>query len=160
MGPTLHAALGLRAAYSMWSADARAWIPITHDAFRASEGSGEARPYLFSVGVDRVLWTRSSWSAELGAGGGVLVLLLRSDPATGYVGKSDRLASGLLLVQGELAGDIVPWMWWRASLAFGACVPRAVVRFDGREVASWGQAFAAGVVALYFGVPRTASGVP
>src|SRR5438445_13531989 len=154
MGGALHGALALRATFAPgWSASAQGLVPLTQESFAAPEGSARVRPYLVSLGIDRDAWTRGSWSAALGAGAGGVILTMEGNPLAGYAGKGDHLTSGIFFVDALLKADATRWLSIHGTLMAGASAPRPLVRFNGREVAEWGRAFAAGMLTLDFVIP-------
>jgi hypothetical protein len=153
-GSTLHAAFALRATFApSWSASAQALVPFTQETFSAPEGSAKLRAYLVSLDIARDIWTRASWSAALGAGAGGVILTMDANPTAGYVGRGDHLTSGIFFLDAHLKADATRWLSIHGTLMAGASAPRAIVRFDGREVAAWGRAFAAAMLTLDFVIP-------
>jgi hypothetical protein len=143
-GATLHAgvALQLRLA-SGWGVTGRALLPLTAGRIAAAEGSATVRPYLFTAALDRLIWRRlDGWAASAGAGAGALLLDMRADAAPGFVGSTDRLAVAVSFVAADLRLGVARWLAVHAALTGGLTMPRPVLRFDGREVATWGRAFA------------------
>jgi hypothetical protein len=158
MGGALHGALALRATLApSWSASAQALVPLTQGGFTAPEGSAKVRPYLVSLGIDRDVWTHGFWSAALGAGAGGVILTMQGSPTAGYAGKDDHLTAGIFFFDAQLKVDATRWLSIHATVMGGTSAPRPIVRFNGREVAAWGRAFAAGMLTLDFVVPLNPS---
>jgi hypothetical protein len=154
MGPALQAAIVLRSpAFAGWRAGVEALLPLAAQTFSAPEGSASVRTYVVAADVEREAWDRPPWSLSLGAGAGGVILTLHADPTLGYVGRDDRLAAAVLFARAHLRSEITAWLSAHATILAGAAAPRPTIRFDGREAAAWGRAFAGGMITLDLNVP-------
>jgi hypothetical protein len=156
LGATLHAELHARARLApRIGAGAFALVPFATNEFSGAEGTGRASVYLFGAGADWLAWQpTSAFATELGAGAGAVWLPLHAEPSVGYSAHADHLAAALAFASTSLDLRLTSWLGLRTSVLVGSSLPRPVVRFDGRQMASWGHFFAVGSAALEVTAPE------
>jgi hypothetical protein len=120
--------------------DAFVALPITPATVSASEGSADVRPWLF--GLDLAAWLfdpRSVWQVSGAAGIGVAHLVIEGDPTPPLLGQ--RETSTVALPFGRVSVERGFGTRFRLGLHgfVGVAAPEHVIRFDGREVATWGR---------------------
>jgi hypothetical protein len=162
MGPTGHAALGLRLEPApRFGLAAHALLPVTENSFDGPEGSADASVNLFLAELGYTLFEPAdTWSVQAGIGAGVAVLTMQGEAAQPLSGQSDRLTSGLYFAHGGFTWSVASWLRVTGMLFGGMSAPRPVARFSEREVATWGRAFAGAMVSSEFGLALSQTGKP
>jgi len=141
--------LGLTVLLSAVGASAFAFVPLASNAFAGAEGTGHARVHVFGAGAYWLAWhPAAAVRSELGAGAGAVWLALSAEPNAGYSARVDHLTSGMAFASASLDLRLSGRLALRTGVLVGSSLPRAVVRFEGREVASWGHVFAAASAAV------------
>jgi len=85
----------------------------------------------------------------------VLVLALSGEASSAYVAHDDRLTAGVYYAHASVGRKLTDWLRLRAGLLAGITAPQPVLRFDGREVASFGRAFTGMTLNAELGFPLT-----
>lgn len=113
------------------------WSPAAL-ALESREGSATIRAVLAAASGEYRHWVDG---LGFGAGGGVALVSLdmSGNGAEGYDGQRDSVLTALPFIRGSLALPLSLRLRLRAEVTGGISLPRAVVRFGGREVASWGR---------------------
>jgi hypothetical protein len=122
------------------------------DQVSAVEGVARVRNAMGGAFLEgRVRWGPATMS--LGAGGVLAFFWMTGDAlAPAYEGRSAAMATAGPLLRGCASLAVTPTMRVRLELAGGWTLPRAAIRFAGREVAGWGQPFGLVTLGLEFGV--------
>jgi hypothetical protein len=155
LGATLHAAFGARIEpTSRFSLSAQALLPVTENNLNRPEGSADANVSLFfgklSYGFAQ---PARNLSVEGGLGAGVVVLSMNAEAQPPRSAATDRLTAGVYFLHGGAVWTLASWFRLSAALLGGVSAPRPVLRFEGREVATWGRPFAGFGLATEFGLP-------
>jgi hypothetical protein len=135
-----------------WGIAAHAFVPLLDGSVRKPEGEADLSASLFTVELAYSLELRAGWLAAAGLGAGLLSLAMSGEASRPYVARDDRLTAGVYYAHASAGRWLASWLRIRAGLLAGFSAPRPVVRFDDREVASWGRAFAGMVLQAEVGV--------
>jgi len=142
LGPALTGVLGVRAQLgSALGLRLAASLPLSNNGTSAPEGEVEVLVTTFSLEAEYTSQLGSGWALSTGLGAGVVLLGMHTEAEAPFVARDRSLRSGLYFVQFGLARELTDWLRLRASLSVGVSGPRQVLRFDDREVASWGPGF-------------------
>jgi hypothetical protein len=119
------------------------WWPPSTSSIESVEGSAEARPVLAAISGE-YRHRRGQFVVAGGGGLGLLMLFTQGSAELPYIGRQAAAYSSLPF--GRLAGefDLSQRVHLRAEGTLGFSLPRAIVSFNGREVASWGRPFLGG----------------
>jgi hypothetical protein len=109
------------------------------------EAAGEANVAITSVcaEVRSPVWSGDRWLLDVGLGAGVIVLGMQAEAEEPFIARDRRLVSGRYYLHSGLARDLESWLRLGVDVAAGVNSPRPVLRFDERDVASWGPGFVA-----------------
>jgi hypothetical protein len=117
-----------------------------------AEGTARSRHAILGAVAD-VSARFQGTTVSLGAGGVLALLWVNGEaPAPGYASQSASSTTAGPLVRACGSLDVTRSFRLRAELAAGATMPHAVIRFAGREVASWGQPFGLLTLGLELGI--------
>ncbi|MEY4511771.1 MAG: hypothetical protein RLZZ450_3893 [Pseudomonadota bacterium] len=153
--PQLLTALRLQAP-APFSADAFAALDLTSTGHREPEGAARVRATLLGLAVDIAAPERRRVTAALGAGAALALLRVGgSAPEAGYSARTDRIVGAGPALRASAAARLSKWSRVRLELLAAITAPHAVVRFAGREVASWGRPFVLLTLGVELGVPRS-----
>ncbi len=156
LGPAFAGVLGLRVqAGSNVSLRLAASLPLSNNGTTAREGEVDVSVKTFHVEAEYASQLGRGWVLSAGVGGGLVALGMETEAETPYVGRDRALTSGLYFVHFGCARELTDWLRLRASLAVGLSGPRPVLRFDEREVASWGPGFGMLTLSTELGWPLT-----
>jgi hypothetical protein len=157
---TFHGALGMRLEpVRRFAAAAHAFLPLTENNLSEPEGSADVNVNLFFGQIDYALLEPARTLAlNAGLGAGVVVLAMHGEAQQPRAGQEERTIAGVYFVHSSLAWSLTPWFRLRGTVLGGLSAPRPVLRFENREVASWGRPFAAAALASEFGLPLSGSG--
>jgi hypothetical protein len=155
LGPLFDLRLGLRwLFFARWGLDAYALLPAAGAEVEAEEGS--ARVFFASAGIGpSYLLTRpeSSWHLDLGAGLGAALLPMQGEAGGAWEGRTQLATSIPVYGRAGIAARIARGdLRLRLDLQSGALLPRATVRFAGRDVAHWGGFFLIASLMLELGL--------
>ena len=147
--PTVHAVPSARLVLTRsLGVHAFALLPTFPYSIEASEGAADVSITMAALGVDASLGpTAASWRVRAGVSAALIQLRVVgvADPPFGAT--SETLWLGAPLARLDLFYHLLPAFRVGSQLNFGVALPRAVITFAGREVASWGQPFgSAGIV--------------
>jgi alkylhydroperoxidase family enzyme len=126
-----------------------ALLPTFPHSIEASEGAADVSITVAALGVDASLGSLgASWRARAGVSAALIQLRVVgvADPPFGAT--SETLWLGAPLARLDLFYHLLPAFRIGPQLMFGVALPRAVVTFAGREVASWGQPFGSAGLSL------------
>lgn len=123
------------------TAAVRALLPVADHELDRPEGTADVSPslYLGELGYGLVVGERIR--LDLGAGAGLLSLVLEGEATPPRVDHRDQIAVGLYYLHAGVVVAPTPWFRLRGALLAGVSAPRPVMRFEGREVASFGRGF-------------------
>jgi hypothetical protein len=157
---TLHGALGMRLEpVRRFAAAAHAFLPLTENNLSEPEGSADVNVNLFLGQIDYALLEPARTLAlNAGLGAGVVALAMHGEAQQPRTGQEQRTIAGVYFLHSSLAWSLTPWFRVRGTVLVGVSAPRPVLRFENREVASWGRPFAAAALASEFGLPLSGSG--
>jgi hypothetical protein len=118
---------------------AGAWQPLP-DELSAREGEASVRVAQALLSAD---YRFGSDALRWGAGPGFALALVDMEGSAGgdYRARSERLVTSGPFAHGMAALRLVGPLHLRADAELGVALPRIVVRFAGRDVASWGRPF-------------------
>jgi len=152
---TFQAEVGLRAGLSAgWAISVRGLLPLTSAAVDGMEGTARVTPALVTAHVERRVWGTRRFSVWGRVGGGILLLALRSEPASNFdVGRTDGVLAATGLLEAGLGVDLFSWLALQGTIGGGMVAPRPVFQFDGYTVAVWGRPFALASIGLAFRLP-------
>jgi hypothetical protein len=136
-----------------WSVGVVALLPVASSDVSAPEGEAEVSATLVTAELGYSPRLHDRWFVAGGVGGGVLVLALSGEASDAYVARDDRLTAGVYYAHASAGRKLTDWLRLRAGLLAGMSAPRPVLRFDGREVASWGRAFGGMAINAEIGFP-------
>ena len=154
LSPTGHAAVGLRyQPHPRLGITLRGLAPLharelTRPEGRASAWLGTIEAWLH-VGLAR---PSRRWQPDLGAGVGAVMLGVRGEAMPPLQSRTDLVAAATLAGGAGLSVRLHPRVRVRGHAFVGVALPRPAVRFAGRDVASWGQPFAGGLLGVEIGV--------
>jgi hypothetical protein len=113
------------------------------------EGEALVSATVIGAGARWALADRSdTWLPELGAGVSIVTTRMDGLGYTPYIGASDRVTVAAPYLDGGLGIALSPGLRLRVEALGGVATPRPVVRFAGREAATWGRPFAVGALCL------------
>jgi hypothetical protein len=147
---TVHGFVGVR--WRTWTTvgfDVFVAFPITAATISEPEGSASVRPSL--GGIDIAAWffdATAAWQATAGAGISLANLAIEADPVPPLLGRSERSTMAMPFGRLSLARAIGPRFRVGLDAFLGVTLSRAVIRFDDREVAHWGQPLFLSAVSL------------
>ena len=120
-----------------------ALVPLNPGEVSAPEG--EADVYIGSVAVELGLVQQlsPSWRVNAGAGAGLLVVSSEAEAQQAFVAQNDTLFAGTYYAQAGATWSLTEAIRIRAGALLGWIAPRPVLRFDQRDVASFGPGFVA-----------------
>jgi hypothetical protein len=155
LGGTLHAAFGARVEpIPRFAIAARALVPLTENNLSGPEGSADANVNLFLGKLSYMLAEPAkNLALEAGLGAGVVVLAMNAEAAPPRTATTDRLTAGVYFLHAGAAWSLASWFRLSGLVLGGVAAPRPVLRFEGREVTSWGRPFAGVGLATEFGLP-------
>lgn len=155
IGGATTALLGLTVAPTpRWSGSAMVLPAVESSTLEAEEGSAEVTSTLLGFGADYlILPGRIGLSA--GAGGTLGIITIRGAASYPYLGRKDRIITGLPFIRTEGLLMMANNLSLRLGVMAGLATPPTVIRFDGREVASWGQPLVLATLGIRAGVPGT-----
>ncbi len=149
-----HAALSLRAELGRsWGAMVLAQLPLLDLEIEADEGEARIAWTALSAAIDRRLPLSAPWFASLGLGAALFVVDAVGEAQPQFSGRHERLTSGAGFAALSIGRELNDWLRLRALAMAGAAAPRALLRFDGREVASLGRAVGSLGLQLELGWP-------
>ena len=144
---------GVEPSERLW-ASAFALLPLLENVARGPEGSADILVYGYAAKLGyRFAALGDGWFLEAGPGAGLVVLDVDADAVAPGVGHKDTLRAGIFFVHAGLSGNVTPWLALRASVAGGTSAPRPVLRFAGRDVATFGHALTLATLDAEFGWP-------
>ncbi len=116
------------------------WQPLP-DQISAAEGEASVRVFMANLGADLLLGDED---LRFGAGPGLFVAMVDMEGTArgNYRGRGERILTTGVLLHGMGALRLVGPLNLRADAELGLALPRVVVSFAGREVASWGRPYA------------------
>ena len=155
LGATLHAAFGARVEpMPRFNIAAQALLPLSENNLTGPEGSADASVSLFlgKLGFALVEPARNL-SIEGGLGAGVVVLSMNAETEPPRSATTDRMTAGVYFVHAGAVWSLASWFRLTMALLGGVSAPRPVLRFDGRDVASWGRPFGGIGLSTEFGLP-------
>jgi hypothetical protein len=157
---TVHGVLGVRLEpVRRFAAAAHAFLPLTENNLDEPEGSADINVNLFLGQVDYAIFESArTLSLNAGVGAGVLALAMRGEAQEPRSGLEQRTLAGVYFAHSSMSWSAAAWFRLRGTLLGGLSAPRPVLRFENREVATWGRPFVGAVVASEFGVPLTSPG--
>jgi hypothetical protein len=143
MGPALGGTLAVGLDWGSLGLGIAASFPLSQ--LEVDEPPGEANAAITSVCAELryPLWSRERWLVDAGLGAGLVVLALQAEAEPPFIARDRRLISGRYYLHAGLARELEDWLRVGVDIAAGANSPRPVLRFDEREVASWGPGFVA-----------------
>jgi hypothetical protein len=114
-------------------------VPALPLRLTAAEGEADLYMGLLAAGV-RLTFAEPGdrWVPFAGGGGAVTFVDLRGDPLPGYVDRPALVAGGAPYLRGGLSVTVAPLLRVRLDALVGWALPATVVRFDGREMVTWG----------------------
>lgn len=153
---TTTAALGLRQVPVMqvearfepmryFSISAFGLLPVAAQKVAAAEGSAALSAtvvgaMLRATAID----VGDVFRVSAGAGGGVALVSMSGQASSPrYDGQATSATTGVGVATIGMDARVLPWLALRADALAGLAAYRPVVRFDGRDVASWGPTFVA-----------------
>lgn len=156
LGPTPHGVLGMRLEpLPQWGIFGAALLPLQENQLAELEGQARVNVSLFGGGLDYSTERARRWFFAGGLGAGLLVLSMRGEAAQPFVGHDSRVLTGAYTLHVAVGQRLSDWLRIRTSLFGGASAPRAVLRFNQREVATWGRWFGGLAIRVEVGLPMT-----
>jgi hypothetical protein len=150
LGPTVHGLVGLR--WRTWTTvgfDAFAVLPISAARVSAPEGSADVRPSLAGLSVAAwLLDPISPWQVTAAGGLALAHLSIAADPVPPFLGRSEQNTAAMPFVRLSAARVMGARFRLGLDMFAGVATPRPIIRFDGREVAHWGQPLFLSVLTL------------
>lgn len=136
-------------------------LPVAGQQIAAPEGSAELRARIVG-GMLRatVVDVGDVFRLTVGGGGGAAIVSMSGHASTArFDARTASAATGVGLATVGMSAKILPWLALRVDALGGLAAYRPVMRFDGRDVATWGpstMAFTGGleIDALGFGGGR------
>lgn len=138
-----------------WSWTAMAMPPLGSTTLENDLGSAEVTTTLLGFGTDYVILP-GQLGLSAGAGGTLAIVAIRGTAASSpYLGRKDRIITGLPFVRTEGFLQLAQDLSLRLGLLAGLSTPPTVIRFDGREVAPWARPLVMVTLGVRAGVPGT-----
>jgi hypothetical protein len=154
LGVTPGVALGLRLEpTSRWAATLRALLPVAENDLVAREGEASAQISLFLAELGYRLAPNARVEPELGPGAGLVVLALEAEANAPREAHTDDVVASVYFLHAGASFKTTSWLRLRAAVRGGMSAPRPVLRFDEREVATWGRGFFSGTLEAEFQLP-------
>jgi hypothetical protein len=155
LGPTPGVSLGLRLEpAARWAATLRGLLPVAeNDLEQEPEGEASVRVSLFFAELGYRLAPHARFAPEIGAGAGLVVLPLEAEAEEPREAHDDNVVAGVYFLHAGAGFSATSWLRFRAAMRAGVSAPRPVLRFSGREVATWGRGFFAGTLDAEFQLP-------
>lgn len=153
LDPLLQGQLSLRVEpLRSWSATAFFQAPLSASGLTGAEGEAQVRATL--VGLRAGAWIYDS-TLRVALGGGALVALvdMEGEAREPYLGQQERLASAAPFASSLLWFPLWEALALRVDALVGVAMPRSVVRFNGRDVATWGRPFMSFSAGLEIAIP-------
>jgi hypothetical protein len=143
MGPALGGTIAVGLDWGSLGLGIVASFPLNR--LEVDEPAGEASAAITSVCAELryPLWSRERWLLDAGLGGGLVVLAMQAEAEQPFIARDRRLISGRYYLHAGLARELEDWLRLGVDIAAGVNSPRPVLRFDERDVASWGPGFVA-----------------
>jgi hypothetical protein len=114
-------------------------VPAVPLHLSAPEGEADLHMGALAAGVRLTFAAPDDrWVPFLGGGVAVTFVDVRGDPLPGFVGHPALVAAGAPYLRGGLAVALAQLLRLRLDVLVGWALPSTIVRFDDREVASWG----------------------
>lgn len=150
-----HALMGIRLSPSeRWRAGGLALLPVSSRTIEAAEGRSTALWGLVGADAQYSLTRKGALSGfAVGTGLTFVIVHMEGEANPPFEARKDSVVAAAPVL--EVAGHyrLSRALRLRADLVTGIAVPRPVVRFAGRTVASWGRPFGILGLALEFGAP-------
>lgn len=118
-------------------------LPLLASRFSRTEGDARLLWYGATAGAHVVLPIDDVWFTNIGARGGVLMLNIQGLPGEGFEGSRDRVFTATGQFEISVGRRVADWLRLRLHALAGLTMPRPVVRFDEREVATVGRFYGA-----------------
>jgi hypothetical protein len=148
--PTVNLSLGISA--RIWralGAELLGVVPLVPS--RVQDSRGDARIHFGMVGGGlRATFgdAGARWRPAVGAGFGALFFRIDARAEAGYTASGELVASGAPYLRAGLSLALTRRLGIRLDAVAGWALGETVVRFDGREVASFGQPWLGGILSL------------
>jgi hypothetical protein len=115
-------------------------LPVSHAEFEGPEGTSQGRIHLVSLALGLALEIPDSRLAgRFGVGAALGALSFEGAATPPFVSHNDSSKVAVPFLDAELNARLVAGFRVGIDAQVGMAVPRAAVRFAGREVASWGR---------------------
>jgi hypothetical protein len=128
-----------------FSVSAFGLLPLAPQKVAASEGTATLSATVAGVMLrGTALDVGEVFRVSAGAGGGVALVSMSGQASSPrYDGQATSATTGIGVATIGMDARLLPWLALRADAIAGLAAYRPVVRFDGRDVASWGPTFVA-----------------
>jgi len=160
VGPLLGGAFGAHVALGDLDLGVEVLVPLDSADVSAAAGEAEVRLGAFGAEVGYARPLATHWTLRGGAGAGLFMLLLQSEPEPGFIGNDDRLLTGHYYLHAGCAWRATRVLGLAAALGVGFSAPRPVLRFDDRPVASFGPTFGTLTLEAQIGWPSAPASSP
>jgi hypothetical protein len=151
---TLQAIVGLGASRGNFELEAFGLLPLTDATVTGREGSTDVSATLLGARARYVLSARdAALRGAVGAGSGALVLGMRGEASSPYVGHGESATTAAFFVDAGVSYRVAGWLGLRLSTLVGVCAPRPVVVFAGHDIATWGRTFGTLIATVELGMP-------
>jgi hypothetical protein len=144
----------LKARYVMaprWGAELFVLLPTVPSTIQQPEGSADISVFFLGAALTVDLLPKPDpWTARAALGVGSAVLRMAGSASPLYVSGIDNVVVALPHTRLDLLYSISSDVRLGASIWSGVALPRATVKFAGRQVASWGRPAGAGTALFEF----------
>ena len=142
LGPQLGGLLGARAQLSsLVSMAGFAFVPLWREDLEAVEGSAHVATWLLGAAIDAQLRTRP-WQLSGGAGIASVLTQMSGSASAPFEGDDVLKTSAAPFLHGSLQLELGASVRACLRALIGFAAPAVVVRFEDRDIASWGRPFA------------------
>lgn len=154
LGPQLGGLLSARAQLSsLLSIAGFAFVPLWREDLEAAEGSAHVATWLLGAAIDAHLRMRA-WELSGGAGIASVLTQMSGSASAPFEGDDVLKTSAAPFLRGTLALELGASVRACLRALIGFTAPEVVVRFEDRDIASWGRPFA--LLSLGVELPLTA----
>jgi hypothetical protein len=128
-------------------------LPLQSDELASAEGSADVSLTLLGASATLHL-VRPPWMLAAGPGLAAAIFDMRGSAANaGFQGRELSIVTALIFGELALSYRVSRLLRLKSELRCGVSLPRATIRFAGRDVGNWGRPFGMAGIAIELGLP-------
>jgi hypothetical protein len=142
LGPLFEALVGVRVELAgRWSLGALGLLPLTSQDVSGVEGSARVSTFLLAGVAEVTLFRESIADLSAGIGVGATLSAMQGLPEPGYRAEDTNVAAAVGFTRISLGVRLARRWRLSARALLGSSLPQVSIRFEDREVATWGRPF-------------------